>query len=283
MGAGEEGSAIYTYCLKNRIILAGVVALLLFAAVASSVAGTRAVAGRHYQPADLTDIPVLNYHKVDAAGIPLSLTLSEFDDQIRYLAENGYHAISPDQLMGYLKYGRALPDKPVLITFDDGYLDNYKNAYPILKMYGFTATVFLVTAFIGNDDRFMTWDQVREMQKNGFVFGSHTVNHLPLNNMSADEALAELTESAAELERQLGAKPRYFAYPTGAYNLKLEELVRQAGYRAAFTIRYGQVGIESDPYALERIPIYHSSQTFRSFYCRITGAPILERLGFFRN
>jgi peptidoglycan/xylan/chitin deacetylase (PgdA/CDA1 family) len=279
----ERGaSAIYTAYLKNRMILACAAACLLFLAVAVSVSGTRAVAGRHYQPADITDIPVLAYHKVDAAGTPLSLTLSEFEQQISYLAESGYHAITPDQLMGYLKYGRALPDNPILITFDDGYRDNYTNAYFILKKYGYTATFFLVTDLIGNDDRYMTWDQVREMQKNGFVFGSHTVSHRPLTKMSPDEALAELTGSAAEMERQLGARPRYFAYPTGAYNLRIEEAVRQAGYRAAFTTRYGQVGLESDPYALERIPIYHSSRTFRSFYCRLAAAPILERLGIIR-
>lgn len=258
-------------------------AFLLFLFVAASVSGTRAVAGRHYQPADLTDIPVLNYHKVDNMNISLSLTPAEFEDQIRYLAENDYHSITPDQLMGYLKYGRPLPENPVLITFDDGYLDNYLNAYPILKKYGFTATVFLVTDLVGHDGRFMTWDQVREMQKNGFVFGSHTVNHLPLTKMNSDQALAELTGSSAAMERELGVKPRYFAYPTGAYNLKLEELVRQAGYRAAFTIRYGQVGLESDPYALERIPIFHSGNTYRSFLYRLAGAPILERLGLVRN
>jgi len=185
--------------------------------------------------------------------------------------------------MDYLKYGRPLPDNPVLITFDDGYRDNYTNAYLILKKYGYTATFFLVTGLIGNDDRYMTWDQVRDMQKNGFVFGSHTVSHQPLTKMNADKALAELTESAAEIQRQLGAKPRYFAYPTGAYNRKVEVLTRQAGYRAAFAICFGQVGLESDPYALERIPLYHSGKTFRSFYYRVTAAPILERLGFFRN
>lgn len=274
---------MYTRYPKRRFLLAGLAAMLLFALLASSMAGTRAVAGRHYQPANLTDVPVLNYHKVDNLNIALSLTPEEFDEQIGYLAANGYHAITPDQLMNYLKYGRALPDKPVLITFDDGYLDNYTNAYPILKKHGFTATIFIVTDLVGKDERFMTWDQVREMQKDGFVFGSHTVNHTPLTKMSSEQAAAELADSAAEMERQLGAKPRYFAYPTGAYNLKIEDLVRQTGYRAAFTIRYGQVGIESDPYALERIPIFHSHQTFRSFYYRFVAAPLLERLGIIRT
>ncbi len=274
---------MYTSYLKKRTALACLAALLLFVLLASSVTGTRAVAGRQHLPADLADVPILNYHKVDTLNHCLSLTPAEFEDQINYLAENGYHSITPDQLMGYLKYGRALPDKPVLITFDDGYADNYANAYPILRKYGFTATIFLVTAFVGHVDRYLTWDQVREMHKNGFVFGSHTVNHKPLTKLSPEEITAELTESAAEIERQLGARPRYFAYPTGAYTLKIEELVRQAGYRAAFTIRYGQVGLESDPYALERIPVYHSGKTFRSFYYRLTAAPLIERLGLIRN
>ncbi len=271
-----------TYFCKKHGLLAGGLGLLLLVLLAASVGGTHAVAGRHHQPFALTDIPVLNYHKIDDIDNPLAVTPAEFAEQVGYLADNGYHTITPDQLMGYLKYGRALPDKPILITFDDGYRDNYANAYPILKKHGFTATIFLVTDLVGNDDRFLTWDEAREMHKNGFVFGSHTVSHLPLTTLDPEQIAGELAASAAEIERQLGARPRYFAYPTGAYNLKIEELVRQSGYRAAFTIRYGQVGLESDPYALERIPIYHSSRTFRSFYCRIAAAPVLERLGIIR-
>ncbi len=274
---------MYTSYFKNRTALACLAALLLLVLLASSLAGTSAVAGRQHLPLEITDVPVLNYHKIDTVDHGLSLTPAEFEDQIRHLAENGYNSITPDQLMGYLKYGRALPAKPVLITFDDGYADNYANAYPILRKYGFTATIFLITGFIGADDRYMTWDQVREMHKNGFVFGSHTVSHQPLTELRPAEAAAELAASAAELERHLGVKPRYFAYPTGAYTLRIEELVRQAGYRAAFTTRFGQVGLESDPYALERIPIYHSGKTFRSFYCRLTAAPLLERLSIFKN
>lgn len=257
--------------------------LLLLLSVASSLTGTRAVAGRQYSPAELIDVPVLNYHKIDNLPHALSLTPEEFDEQMSYIAENGYHTISPDQLVGYLKYGRPLPDKPVLITFDDGYRDNYANAYPILRKYGFTATIFLVTSLVGQDDRFLTWEQVREMQKSGFTFGSHTVHHLALTKLSPEQVQEELVESRLEMERQLGAKPRYFAYPTGAYNRQLAETVRLAGYRAAFTVRYGEVGLESDQYALERIPIFHGGHTFRSFYYRLAAAPILERMGIIRN
>jgi peptidoglycan/xylan/chitin deacetylase (PgdA/CDA1 family) len=260
-----------------------VAAVLLISLLASSGVGTRAIAGRQFHPASAVDIPILNYHKIDTAyNIALSLTPQEFDDQMAFLYENGYHTITPDQLMGYLKYGRELPEKPILLSFDDGYLDNYTNAYFIMKKYGFTATIFLVTSKIGQDPRFMSWDQIREMQQNGFVFGSHTVDHQPLTSLSPEAALNELEESSRIIEEQLGTKPRYFAYPSGAYNRQVEELVRQAGYRAAFTVRYGQAGLESDPLAIERIPIFKSSQSFRSFYYRLTAAPLLERLGLIR-
>ena len=270
--------------MRRRVLVLLALFGFILVAVAASVGGTKAVtAGRKYVPAAVVDVPVLNYHKIDTLYHALSLAPEEFEEQMKYLHDNGYQTISPDQLMGYLKYGRGLPEKPILITFDDGYLDNYTNAYPILKKYGYTATVFLVTNLVGHDPRFMSWDQAREMQKDGFVLGSHTVSHQPLTKLSEEAVRQELAVSMAVLEKELGKKPKYFAYPTGAYSLKIEELVRDAGYKGAFTIRYGQVGLESDPFALERIPIFRTTHTFRSFLIRLNGATLLERLGIIRN
>lgn len=270
------------YTRHLSLLLAVCFILLL---VAASVSGTRPVtATRKHYPANLTDVPILNYHKVDGTiQHCLSLTPDEFEQQMRFLSENGYHTITPDQLLAYLKYGKSLPDNPILITFDDGYQDNYTNAYPIMKKYGFTATIFLITGVIDKDPRYMTWDQARALQQDGFVFGSHTVTHAPLAKLTNEQITEELTASKKEIERQLGRKPDFFAYPTGSYTMKIEELVRQAGYRAAFTIRYGQAGLGSDLYALERIPIFHGAHSFRSFYIRLRGAPILERMGIIRN
>jgi len=232
---------------------------------------------------NLKDVPVLNYHKVDTLNHALSISPQEFEDQMEYLYKEQYNTITPDQLMAYLKYGKQLPDKPIMITFDDGYLDNYTNAYPIMKKYGFTATIFIVTNLVGQDSRFMTWDQVREMQQNGMVFGSHTVNHTSLTSLTKEQIMGELTQSRDEIARQLGKPPKYFAYPTGTYNAGIEGMVRSAGYKAAFTIQYGQVGADSDLYALERIPIFKGQKTFRSFFIRLNGAPILEGLGFYKS
>jgi peptidoglycan/xylan/chitin deacetylase (PgdA/CDA1 family) len=268
---------------QRRLIVKGIIAAIVIFVMAASVAGTREVSGSQDGSDRVVEIPVLNYHMVDNLNISLSLAPTQFDEQMQYLHENGYQSITPEQLIDYLKYGRGLPDKPVLITFDDGYLDNYTKAYPILKKYGFTATIFLFTSLVGKDPRFMTWEEVREMQQDGFSFGSHTVNHLAITTLAPQQVMNELVESSREMERALGVRPKYFAYPTGAYTRQTAELVRQAGYEAAFTIRYGRAGAESDLYAIERIPIFRSSKTFRSFYYRLTAAPLLERLGIIRN
>ena len=264
-----------------------IVGLIFLLIVSSSVVSTTAVvAGRNSNRAEislLADVPILNYHKVDDFYHSLSIPPEEFEEQMKYLSEHGFTTITPDQLMAYLNHDRELPENPILITFDDGYLDNFTNAYPIMKKYGFTATIFLVTNKVGHEGNFMTWDQVRTMQKDGFVFGSHTVSHAALTKVSREQGMMELTDSRKELEQQLGVKARYFAYPTGAYNRQIEDMVKQAGYKAAFTIRYGQAGTESNPYALERIPIFRGQHTFRSFFVRLNAAPVLERFGLIRN
>lgn len=269
---------------KRQIyLLLGLVILFLFAAV--SKLGIRPVGASYDRnnPVNLQDVPILNYHKVDILNHALSVSPQEFDEQMEYLHKNGYHTITPDQLMAYLKYGKQLPDKPIMITLDDGYLDNYTNAYPIMKKYDFTATIFIITNLIGQDIRFMTWDQIREMQQYGIVFGSHTANHKSLTSLTKEQVATELSESRDEMVRQLGKAPKYFAYPTGTYNGEIEEMVRTAGYKAAFTIEYGQVGADSDLYLLQRIPIFKGQKTFRNFFIRLNGAPILEGLGLIKS
>lgn len=269
---------------KQYVYTVFVVILVFFLMVGTKNDNRTVVAGGNGSNLiNLNNVPVLNYHKVDNLFHSLSVSPQEFEEQMEYLYQNKYNTITPDQLMAYLKYGRELPNKPILITFDDGYLDNYTNAYPILKKYGFTATIFLVTNLVSHDPRFMNWDQAREMQKNGIVFGSHTVDHQSLISISKEQVNNELSQSREEIARQLGKPPKYFAYPTGTYSPEIEELVREAGYRAAFSIQYGEVGPSSDLYALERIPIFKGQKTFRNFFIRLNGAPVLEGLGILKS
>lgn len=268
---------------QHKYIFFGII--LIFLVLAGLKVGTTPVGASRNEDnlVNLNDVPVLNYHKVDTLNHALSVSPQEFEEQMEYLSKNEYNTITPDQLMAYLKHGKELPSKPIMITFDDGYLDNYTNAYPIMKKYGFTATIFVVTNLVGHDPRFINWEQAREMQNNGIVFGSHTVNHQSLTSLTAEEVTSELTQSREEIIRQLGKVPKYFAYPTGTYSPVIKDLVRKAGYKAAFTIEYGQVGADSDLYALERIPIFKGQKTFRSFFIRLNGAPILEGLGIVKS
>jgi len=219
-----------------------------------------------------TGVPVLNYHKVvDGADTPLALEIKEFDEQMAYLHENGFHTITPDQLLDYIVDGKPLPVKPVLITFDDGYQDFYVNAYPILKKYGLTATVFLITDVVGRDPGYLNWDEIIEMRQKGkgIIFGSHTLSHVALNTISSEEIMAQLAKSREGMEWRLDVPVRYFAYPGGAYNSQIEKLAQQSGYRAAFTVDLGRVNHGSDIYALERIPIYQTQRSFVNFYIRL--------------
>lgn len=224
-------------------------------------------------------VRILNYHKVEDLPISLSISPADFERQMAFLADEGFHAISPDELYLALTEGAPLPEKSVLITFDDGYADNYKNAFPILKKYGFKATIFVITDLVGEKPHYITWEQAREMEAYGISIESHTVTHRSMTELSDDQLKEELTASKAFIEGKLNKEVRYFSYPTGTYNLHVAELARAAGYRAAFTIKYGNADLGSNLYALERIPIFHMPDTYGAFQERIRYLPLFEKYG----
>jgi len=215
-------------------------------------------------------VPVLNYHLVSNHKInSLAITPQEFEEQMEYLHNNGYTTINPDQLLDYIQDSKPLPENPILITFDDGYRDTFMEAYPIMKKYDFTATVFLITDYVGNNSRYLTWDQVQEMHNNGFTFGSHTLNHISLADATNEYIEYQLTKSREAIEWRLKEPVKYFAYPGGFYSQTTTQLLKQTGYRGAFTVNLGRDKANSDMYALSRIPIFQSTNTFRSFWLRL--------------
>ncbi len=228
-----------------------------------------------------TKVVVLNYHKVDDIHNSLSVPPAEFDRQMRFLKENGFHAITPAELRAALVDGAELPENPVIITFDDGYRDNYENAYPILKKYGIRATIFVITSFLDQGiPGYMTWAQAAEMEADGLVsIESHTVTHGSMVELDDEKLRYELTKSKQDIERRLGKQVAFIAYPTGTYNLHIASLVKEAGYQGAFTIKYGNVDRTSNLYALERIPIFQTANTHQSFLERLQYVPIFQRLG----
>lgn len=214
------------------------------------------------------DIILLNYHKIDYYDSPLSVTPPEFEQQMSYFKTYNFHVVSLDQVYDCLEKGEKLPSKPVVITFDDGYLDNYTYAYPILQKYKFPATIFVITDLVGKKG-YINWTQAKEMSENGIAIESHTVKHRPLSTQDNDSVMKELTKSREIIEKKIGSSVKYVAYPEGYYNELIKRLVKEAGYRGGLTIRHGTANKDSDPYALERIPIFHTNATIRDFMRRI--------------
>ena len=230
-----------------------------------------------------TKILVLNYHQVQNAHHSLAVPIADFDAQMNYLSSHGYVTITPEELYSGLNGELELPKKPVLITFDDGYADNYTNAFPILKYYGMRATIFVIPAFVGVYKNYLTWEEMREMENSGITFESHTMNHYKLEELPDDEIRSELLNSKQILEENLGHPINFLAYPTGTYNLHIAGIAKAIGYKGAFTIKYGNVDLGSNLFALERVPIFHTSNTMRDFYERIDYRQSFEEFGWIKK
>ena len=260
------------------------VAILLLLLVPVLISGQKPMTATMVADSETgTKVMVLNYHKIDNTFISLAVRPDDFDEQMRYLWDNGYHTISPDELYDSIAGNGELPENPVLITFDDGYKDNYTNAYPIMKKYGFKGTIFVVTGFLGVYDNYMTWEQAKELADNGFSIESHTYSHKSMTEASDEEISKELTKSRDTIKNKLGIDADFMAYPTGTYNLHIAELVQKAGYKGAFTIKYDNVSRESNVYALERVPIFHTENTNKDFLERIQYLPLLYKYGWVKN
>lgn len=215
-------------------------------------------------------VPILMYHKVSPdpsdGGLGLRVPVSTFTAQMEFLKSRGYTTISLSRLFDFLEKGRALPKKPIVITFDDGYRDNYRYAYPVLKHFGFTATIFLVVDDIGGYNVFdlangeppvpmLNWAEIAEMAKAGFEFGAHTLTHPYLTKIPKTQAWHEIAGSKYELERRLGRTIEFFAYPYGDMDRSVMELVKEAGFRGAASTIQGFSNQRPDYFALKRIRV----------------------------
>ncbi len=199
-------------------------------------------------------VPFLYYHSItslpgNVAGVPPA----EFAAQMKYLYDAGFSPISLDQFYAAYQGRGKLPRKPVVITFDDGYPDNYTVAFPILKQYNFTAAFFVVTSYMQPGQGMMTWDELREMQAYGMTIGSHTVNHLDLSKLSKTEQKNEIFQSKAKIEIELGVSVNYFCYPFGNFNQTTLSLLRQAGYKLAVTTASGTARQQDNLFLLKRV------------------------------
>jgi peptidoglycan/xylan/chitin deacetylase (PgdA/CDA1 family) len=211
-------------------------------------------------------VPVLMYHYVstppegsDRFRVDLSVTPENFRLQMRWLKENGYHTITPEQLIAALNRGAKLPPNPVLLTFDDGYEDAYTNAFPILKEFGFVGTFFIVTDWIDSNRRgFLSWDQVKEMADAGMSFQGHSREHQDMRGRSFEWHVWHLVGSQQTIEARLGYKPLLFCYPSGRFDTMTMVGAKAAGVMAAFTTLDGTYLTSDNMLRLPRVRIRNS-------------------------
>lgn len=195
--------------------------------------------GESGQPATLVRIPILFYHYIGNNPIPedtardtLSVSPDQFKAHMEYLSTEGYTTLTFDIVNDILKGVQTIPEKPVVLTFDDGYIDFYYNAYPILVQFGQKATVFVPTGLVGTD-AYLTWEMIGQMQAQGIDFQSHGVRHVSLPGLSRVQMIEEVTESKRVLEERLGRPVTWFAYPYGSVTGTAATVVKEAGYQGA--------------------------------------------------
>jgi len=208
-------------------------------------------------------VPILAYNNFSKSmGDRNSVSEDFFEDQMRYLRDNGYQVIGLDQLLDFMEFKKPLPEKSVAITIDNGWRTTYDIAYPILKKYGFKATLFIYTDFIGNK-KGLEWDHLLELSKNGFDIQSQGKTNRDLTKPDKEDTFRtyyktlekELSYSKQVLQEKLKKECAYLAYPYGAGNNLTIALAQKYGYRAAFTTQRGSNPFFTNPYLINRATV----------------------------
>ncbi len=213
-------------------------------------------------PGTVSVLPILMYHyvrEVDAASDPTGYNLSvapgQFAAQLDWLAEQGYTPIRMDQAIRCLHGEAGCPARPVALTFDDGYMDAYTTALPLLRQHGFVATFYIVSGFIGHEG-YMGWHELEALRDAGMEIGAHSLTHPDLTMLEQAAAAVEIGQSRQQLADQLQVPITSFCYPAGKFTAATSMLVQEAGYTNATTTMQG--ADYSNAYLLPRLRIDNS-------------------------
>ncbi|MBI3753106.1 MAG: polysaccharide deacetylase family protein [Deltaproteobacteria bacterium] len=261
----------------------------------------------------MSPIPVFMYHHVSPhKGDMVSVTPDVFEAQMRFLKEAGYRTLSADEVVGYILSDVEIKEKTVALTFDDGYLDNYVHAFPVLKEYNIKATIFIVTDWVEEasnivrsqesgvrsnetptpshregkeliatsqaDKVILNWDRIREMEGSGLVeFYSHTMSHKKCAELSDEELIRELEGSKKVMEQKLNKPRPYLCWPKGSYTPESVKAAKDAGYTALFTTKRGVVKKGSDRFCIERIVVKDRVRWFKN-KARIYTNPLFSKI-----
>lgn len=241
-------------------------------------------------------VPIMVYHQVaesgSSPGYPWRVTPARFEAQMRWLANEGYRVLHLNEFLAACREGRIIP-RSVVLTFDDGHRGVLLHAYPILKRYGFPATLFLATGSIGNRDfpwvrpwlgreedpeeyRPLSWEEVQFMQGPTISLGSHTMTHPHLGRLSPEEMEWEVVESRRQIEQHTGTKACCFAYPGGIglygdHTAETRKLLLEQGYSCALVSEVGRNDLSSDPFRLRRLGV-RIEDSLALFRAKVEGA-----------
>ncbi|RDC55703.1 polysaccharide deacetylase family protein [Pedobacter chinensis] len=191
------------------------------------------------------EVPVLCYHQI-RNSLPTDskranddiISPDKFREHIKMLADSGYHTILPDQLYDYLVYGAKLPEKPIMITFDDTDLDQFTVGASTLKKYGFKGVYFIMTVSIGRKGRigYMTRENIKQLSDEGNTIASHTYDHKNFTQFTDEDWKTQIDEPTKKLEEITGKKVEYFAYPYGVFKASNLHKLKEHGFKAAFIL-----------------------------------------------
>jgi peptidoglycan/xylan/chitin deacetylase (PgdA/CDA1 family) len=203
-------------------------------------------------------VPILCYHQIrnwvstdGKMGKDYIVPIAEFKSQMKMLADSGYQTILPDQLYNYLVYGAKLPKKPIMLTFDDTKLDQYTNALPELKKYGFKGVFFIMTVSLGKPN-YMSKAQVKELSDAGHIIGSHTYDHQNVKKYQGEDWVTQIEKPTKTLKEITGKDVKYFAYPFGLWNKEAIPELKKRGFTSAFIL--AEKRDENDPlFTIRRI------------------------------
>lgn len=239
----------------------------------------------------MTRVPILMYHSVsdqpNEETMPHSVRPSDLAEQLAYLKESGFTPLTLGDLVASFNKnnGRILPDKPIVLTFDDGYADFHSQALPLLERYAFPATVFLTSGWVsdaGKDaagrplDDMLSWTQAREAAQTGIEIGGHSHSHPQLDQLRSEELRQELRRNKALLEDKIGTPVATMAYPFGYSSARVRREVRKAGYFAACAVANSIAADKHDMLAIPRLTI--STSTTTAMFRRAvegTGVPLI--------
>jgi peptidoglycan/xylan/chitin deacetylase (PgdA/CDA1 family) len=230
-------------------------------------------------------VPVLMYHEIaPAAATPSKLAVAPelFADQMAYLDENGFTSLTAGELAGiFADGGNGLPERPVVVTFDDGYGDFFDRALPVLRQHGLTATVFQTTGWVGlsgQAKRMMNWRELAEVAESGIEIGAHTYRHPKLDELPEKELRDELFGPKHAIEDKLGTAVPGLSYPYGYSNPMVQEIAREAGYTYAYAVGNALTESSREVFTLPRLTVNRATG-MASFRAMVNGqdTPSLRR------